>query len=110
MGFSFDDIKQIYVNNFRETRGIMLAEDYASFVDKVLTVITDTLNTTSEGRDLTDQALGIALRNNATPEEWQKTKVNILTFLFWLTMNECPQLKHEMALHLYRELRKENPT
>ena len=107
MSFSFDDITQIYVNNFRETRGIMLAEDYASFVDKILTVITDTLNTTREGRDLTDQAMGIALRNDATPEEWQKTKVNILTFLFWLTINECPQLKHEMALHHYHELRKE---
>ena len=110
MSSSFEDIKRIYVSNFSEARGIMLAEDYASFVDKVLTVIMETLNTTCEGRDLTDRALGIALRNNATPEEWQKTKVNIMTFLFWLTIQECPQLKHEMALHLYKELRKENQT
>lgn len=110
MSSSFEDIKLMYANNFRESHGIMLAKDYASFVDKVLTVIMDTLNTTCEGQELTDQAKGIAIRSNATPEEWQKTKVNILTFLFWLTMQECPQLKHEMAIHLYRELRKENPT
>ena len=108
MSYSFNDIKQIYTNNFRKTHGVMLAKDYAGFVDKVLTAIMQTLNETSAGQELTDQALGIAIRNNATPEEWQKTKVNILTFLFWLTMQECPQLKHEMTTQLYRELRKEN--
>ena len=105
--YSFEDIKQLYVNNFSETHGVMLAKDYTEFVDKVLSAIMTAMNTTPEGKEFTELAKGLSLRNNDTPEEWQKTKVNILTFLFWLTMDLCPAMKHEMATHLYNELRKQ---
>lgn len=104
----FEDIKKEYVNRYRETKGIILARDYESFVNKMLTAIQTALNEDYEIRKILDREMTSAIKAGKTPAEWNQTKVNIMLTMFFLALEECPCLKHEFCHHLYNELKKEN--
>ena len=97
----FEDVKRELVNGRR------FASNYDEFVEKMLFAIMKALNTTDEGQEIMDDALGKALRSGMSPEDWQKQKANILIVLFFLSMEDCSMLRHEFCHHLYKELRKE---
>ncbi len=103
----FEDVRREYVNRYRETHGILLANDYDSFVNKMLDAIQITMNESDVGQEIIDEALGVALARNLTPEQWSLQKANLMIVLFCMALDACPFLKHEMAHHLYNELRKE---
>ena len=106
----FEDIKREYVNRYSETGGVLLADNYDSFVAKVLSAIQLSLNDPySEGWMMMRDLARSAQDRGLSPEQWQQQKVDILKILFFSIISECPQLKHEMAVHLYNELRR-NPT
>lgn len=97
----FEDVKRELVNGHR------FASNYNEFVTKMLSAIMEALNTTDEGQEIMDDALGKAIRSGMSPEAWQKQKANILIVLFFLALSECSMLCHEYCNHLYKELRKE---
>lgn len=104
----FEDIKREYVNHYRESGGMLLADSYDSFVSKVLSAIQLSLNDPySEGWMFVRDLARSAQERGLSPEQWQQQKVDLMKILFFRIIDECPQLKHEMALHLYHELRKE---
>ena len=106
---SFEDIKRIYTNRYSQCKGKVLASNLDDFTNKVTTVIMNTLNKTDFGLDLVDDLRADALRRNPdlTQEEWSDIKARLLVFLFYLLMEECPVMKHELAIHTYDALRKE---
>ena len=110
--YDFEDIKQIYVNRYRECKGKVLAKDLGEFTAKIIDVIADALNTTTVGQQLVDDLREAELKKNPgmTEEDWSNAKARLMTFLFHLIMTECPLMKHEYALHTYEALRKENVT
>lgn len=98
-----EDFKREMIN--RWPNGI--ATNYDDFVSTVLSAVQETLNSPT-GRELVvDPLLEESIRNNATPEEWQQKKVNLIRFMFFFAVDNLPWLKKEMAHHLYHELRKE---
>lgn len=103
---AFEDIKREYVNRYSETGGVILAQDYESFVHKMLSALQTALNDSG----ICDDLLGESFKRNPdmTPDEWSQIKQQFMVFMFHQALTECPQLKHEMAVHLYNELRKEN--
>ena len=101
----FEDIKREYVNRYSETHGILLANDYDSFVQKILSAIMTALNEDYEILRNLDREMRLAIEKGKTPDEWLKQKADILVTLFFLTLDECPQLKHEFSHHLYNALR-----
>ena len=103
----FEDVKREYVNRISETSGKVFARDYDEFVSKLLACIQEALNTTDAGPMILDAALGRAILEGWSPERWQKCKVDTMKMIFFLVLDECPQMKHEFALHLYDSLRKE---
>lgn len=106
----FEDIKREYVNRYSETGGLLLADSYDTFVDRMLTAIMVALNGyDDQGHRILDDAMAAALREGRTEEEWSRQKANLMLTIFFLALDECPYLKHEFATHLYNELRKENP-
>ena len=109
MSNAFEDVKLWYVNHFRETHGICLADNYDEFVTKMLTAIMNALNEDYEIRRILDREMQSAISAGKTPAEWNQKKVNLLITMFFLALDECSYLKHEFAHHLYNELRKENP-
>lgn len=104
----FEELNREYVNHYSETKGIMFADSYDSFVNKLLTVIQYTLNAPGYGRELTEEAYASALRRGLTDEQWQQEKVQTMRILFFAILDACPLMKHEMAVHLYNELRKDD--
>lgn len=108
MSDPFEDIKREYTNRYHETSGVLLASSYDEFVDKILSACMTMLNDTAEGQELMDPLLADAIRNQLSPEAWSEKKANLLKVLFFLVVDSCSYLKHEMAHHLYNELRKEN--
>ena len=106
---SFEDVKRIYINRYSQCKGKVLASNLDEFTSKVTTVIMDTLNGTDIGRDLVSDLREELLKKNPNmlPEEWSDAKARLMTFLFYLIMEECPVMKHELAIHTYDALRKE---
>ena len=98
----FEDVKQELVNGHR------FAANYDEFVTKMLSSIMEALNTTDEGQEIMDDALGKALRSGISPEAWHKQKADILIVIFFIALSECSMLRHEYCHHLYKELRGEN--
>ena len=96
----FEDVKRELVN------GNQLARSYDEFITTVLKAIQVALNSDA-GQEFLHPAVNHAIETNMSPEEWSHCKANIMIALFYLVLDECPQLKHEMARHLYHELRKE---
>lgn len=98
----FEDVKRELVN------GNKFASNYDEFVTKVTEAIRETLNNTVVGHQITQLMLENAISNGRTPEQWNQDKVDLMIVLLFAAMNEFPELKREMAHHLYNELRKEN--
>ena len=97
----FEDVKRELVNGNR------FARNYNEFVDKLLKIIQYGLNE-PEGQAWVAPVIDEMIRSGMDPETLSHHKANIMQLVFWLVLDECPQLKHEMAHHLYNELRKEN--
>ena len=106
---SFEDIKCIYINRYSQCKGKVLASDLGDFTNKVTTAIMNALNGTDIGRDLVNDLREELLKKNPDmlPEEWSDAKAKLMTFLFYLIMEECPIMKHELAIHTYDAMRKE---
>lgn len=96
----FEDVKREVVN------GHPFATNYDDFVRKMLSAIQEVLNSPA-GQDLIRPLREEAIRIGMDPEMWSQHKANVMQVLFFLILEECPQLKHEMSRHLYNELRKE---
>lgn len=86
--------------------GRQFAASFDDFVTKILTAIQTTMNSPA-GQELVAPLLTDAIRSGMPVETWNKRKTDIMKTMFFLTLEECPQLKKEMARHLYNELRKE---
>lgn len=97
----FEYVKRELVN------GHQFAQNFDEFILKMTTAIQTALNS-DEGQDFIQPAVDQMIRSGMTPEVWHQTKANIMVMLFCMALDECPMLKHEMARHLYHELRKEN--
>lgn len=106
-GYEYEDIKREYFNRYSEKNGKVFSDDYDGFVQTVLKAIQKTMNESHEGQTFMDEQLAMAISQGMTPEQWQAKRVEIMKVLFFLTLEEFPVLKHEFALHLYDELRKE---
>ena len=88
---------------------MMIASDFNSFIEKVTEAERTVLNTPA-GQELTQQLLKMKLQQNPnmTPEEWQDTKSQFLTYIFAMFVKETPEAMHELGTHVYNELRKDN--
>ena len=85
--------------------GLQFATSFDDFVTKILTAIQTTMNSPA-GQELVAPLLTDAIRSGMPVESWNKRKTYIMKTMFFLTLEECPQLKQEFAAHLYTDLRK----
>lgn len=87
----------------------MIAKNFDEFVEVMSAAERKALNN-EYGQKLTKELLKMKLDENPnlTPEEWQQTKSEFMTFLFYYIVKENPDLMHELGGHVYDELRKEN--
>ena len=99
----YEDLNRELINHFP----FAVADSYDEFVSFMLHCIQETLNS-KVGQELIQPLRQKAIELNLSQEDWKKHKVNIMMVLFFLILEELPMLKHEMARHLYRELRKEH--
>ena len=85
---------------------MMIANSFNEFVEKVTEAERKVLNTET-GQQLTEQLLQMKLEENPnlTPEEWQQTKSEFMTFIFAMFVKENPVAMKELATHTYNELR-----
>ena len=86
--------------------GHPFADNYEDFVNTMISAIQTALKSPA-GQDLVAQMIVGAIESGMSPEEWNQRKADLVKVMFCLTLEECPQLKKEMATHLYNELRKE---
>lgn len=68
------------------------------------------MNDNEMGQHLMDDLLKQSLERNPnlTQEEWVKIKQDFLTFCFFAATKESPEAMHELAGHVYNELRGDN--
>jgi len=61
---------------------------------------------TPEGQEITKKILEMKLAQdtNMTPEEWQNTKSQFLSFLFAMFVKENPEAMKELGTHVWNEL------
>lgn len=85
--------------------GRQFATSFDDFVTKILTAIQTTMNSQA-GQELVAPLLTGAIRSGMPVEAWNKRKTDIMKTMFFLTLEECPQLNQEFATHLYTDLRK----
>lgn len=87
----------------------MIASNFNDFVEKVTEAERTVLNTPA-GQELTQKLLEMKLQENPniTPEEWQETKAQFLTFVFAMFVQETPEAMQELGTHVYNELRKDS--
>ena len=78
---------------------VMIANSFDEFVEKVTQAERAVLNTPF-GQEITQKLLEmkLAANPNMTPEEWQDTKSQFLTFLFAMFVKETPEAMAELAL------------
>ena len=90
------------------SKEMMIAGSFNEFVEKVSEAERTALNTPA-GQELTEQLLRMKLKENPnmTPEEWQQTKSEFMTFIFCMFVKETPEAMRELATHTYNELRNE---
>lgn len=88
---------------------MMIASNFNDFVEKVTEAERTTLNTPM-GQELTQKLLEMKLEQNPglTPEEWQRTKSEFLTYLFAMFVRETPEAMKELGTHVWNELNAEN--
>ena len=82
-----------------------IANNFNDFVEKITEAERTALNTPA-GQEITQQLLEMKLEENPrlTPEEWQQTKSEFLTFLFAMFVKETPEAMHELGHHVWNEL------
>ncbi len=82
-----------------------IANNFNDFVEKITEAERTALNTPA-GQEITQQLLEMKLEKNPrlTPEEWQQTKSEFLTFLFAMFVKETPEAMHELGFHVWNEL------
>lgn len=87
----------------------MLAENFNDFVEKISEAERTALNSPA-GQELTQKLLEMKLAKNPsmTPEEWNRTKSEFMTFIFFTFVKEAPEAMRELGLHVWTELNKEN--
>lgn len=85
----------------------MIAENFNDFITKILKAERTALNK-PVGQEITQKLLEIKLEQNPnmTPEEWQQTKIDFMTFLFAMFIKENPNTMKELGSHVWNELRK----
>lgn len=88
---------------------MMIASNFNDFVEKVTEAERTALNTPM-GQELTQRLLEMKLEQNPslTPEEWQRTKSEFLTYLFAMFVREAPETMKELGTHVWNELNAEN--
>lgn len=84
----------------------MIANDFDSFCIRMLDNVQSGLNSDG-GRKVTRELLRTMLKKNPdlTPEEWNNTKRDFMTFCFWKVIQETPDLMDEFSRHVYNMLR-----
>lgn len=87
---------------------MQIAENFNDFATRITSAGAKALNTPA-GQEWTQQLLDMKLNENPnlTPEEWEKTKQNFLTFVVLSFVKETPEAMQEMGKHVYNELRKQ---
>ena len=85
----------------------MFAENYDQFMDAITTAEMKVLNS-CDGQLLIYEILENCLEKNPklTAAEWSTIKRQVAAMLFHRTILENPELKNELAHHVYNELRK----
>lgn len=87
---------------------MQIAENFNDFAEIITNAGAKALNTPA-GQEWTQQLLEMKLNENPnlTPEEWEKTKRDFLTFVVLSFVKETPEAMQEMGKHVYNELRKQ---
>lgn len=87
---------------------MQIANDYNEFVKKVTDAEMEMLNG-DVGQELVQKLLEMKLASNPhlTVEEWNRTKQEFLVFLFAMLLDDKPELRNELGMHLWGELQKE---
>jgi len=84
---------------------MQIANNFNEFIDKVSEAERQALNTPA-GQELTQKLLEMKLEQNPnmTPEEWQDTKSQFMTFVFAMFVKEVPEAMQELGSRLWHEL------
>lgn len=85
----------------------MLAQNFNEFVEIMTEAERKALNTEA-GQELTEKLLQMKLKQNPnmTAEEWQQTKSEFMTFIFYMFVRETPEAMKELGQHVWNELQK----
>ena len=83
----------------------MIAKNLDEFLDKILKAEIEELNG-DLGREITKIYLGAKLRKNPrlSKEEWEKSKSDLVLYVFFTLIRSNPDLEKEFADHLFNEL------
>lgn len=84
---------------------MQIANNFNEFIDTVAEAERQVLNSPA-GQELTQKLLEMKLKQNPnmTPEEWQDTKSQFMTFMFAVFVKEVPEAMQELGSHLWYEL------
>lgn len=84
---------------------MQIANNFNEFIDTVAEAERQVLNSPA-GQELTQKLLEMKLKQNPnmTPEEWQDTKSQFMTFMFAVFVKEVPEAMQELGSHLWHEL------
>ena len=82
-----------------------IANNFDEFVENVSEAERKALNMPA-GQEMTQKLLEmkLAANPNMTPEEWQQTKSEFMTFLFAMFVRETPEAMQELGHHVWNEL------
>ena len=85
----------------------MLAQNFNEFVETMTKAERKALDTAA-GQELTEKLLQMKLEQNPnmTAEEWQRTKSEFMTFIFYMFVKETPEAMEELGRHVWNELQK----
>ena len=86
-----------------------MAQNLNEFINTACTAVQSTLNS-EVGQELVQKLLDkkLAENPNMTEDEWNKTKQEFMTFMFFTLVKENPEIMSEMAKLTYEELNKED--
>ena len=87
---------------------MQIANNFDEFVERVSEAERKALNRPA-GQEMTQKLLEMKLAENPnmTPEEWQQTKSEFMTFLFAMFVKETPEAMKELGSHVWHELQKQ---
>ena len=82
-----------------------IANNFDEFVENVSEAERKALNMPA-GQEMTQKLLEmkLAANPNMTPEEWQQTKSEFMTFLFAMFVKETPEAMKELGGHVWNAL------